>query len=164
MCIRFLIHHPFDYDPLVFPSLIWNRVKILNSNKVIQYCNKWRLKFPLFFLCICFWKIGNYNINTHSLGKKFSSVLYRVIIVTVSDLFRSPFQVESPNTLYWNRIYPTDFTWDYLILKSQYGVKSKILSPRPITELPFGVKSCNYSVLPTISVVKHSPVLNSQRI
>ena len=91
MCIRFLIHHPFDYDPLVYPSLIWNRVKILYSNRVILYCNKWRLKFPLFFLCICFWKIGNYNINTDSLGKNFSSVLYRVIIVTVSDLFGSLF-------------------------------------------------------------------------
>jgi hypothetical protein len=35
MCIRFLIHHPFDYDPLVYPSLILYRVKISYSNRVI---------------------------------------------------------------------------------------------------------------------------------
>ena len=70
------------------------------------------------------------------LEKTFRSVQHHVRIVTVSDWFWSTFQVESPNTLFWKRIYPTEITWNYLFLKSQYGVKSKILSPRPFTWTP----------------------------
>ena len=140
MCIRFLIHHPFDYDPLVYPSLIWNRVKILYSNRVIQYCNKWRWKFPLFLLCICIWKIGNYNINTDSLGKNFCSVLYlcynshsfRLLLVRFHKFGRS----NTWNFYNWN-------SWYYKTLfhfgRSIKGGRSNLSTPtiyrttKPIT-------------------------------
>jgi len=35
MCIRFLIHHPFDYDPLVYQSLISIRFVVMLSTSII---------------------------------------------------------------------------------------------------------------------------------
>ena len=78
------------------------------------------------------------------LEKTFRSVQHHVRIVTVSDWFWSTFQVESPNTLFWKRIYPTEITWNYLFLKSQYGVKSKILSPRSLFEPFCWLSLCNH--------------------
>ena len=95
------------------------------------------------------------------LEKTFRSVQHHVRIVTVSDWFWSTFQVESPNTLFWNRTYLTEFTLDYLFLKSQHGMKSKILSPRPsILEL-FAVSICNYKSISTLIKSKISLTSNS---